>query len=80
MTVYFDPPRHYPSGNWSHLVADTDEELHAAAAAAGIPRHHCQSSRRHRHPHYDVHPKHLPALRAFGAVELSSKELLRHLK
>jgi hypothetical protein len=37
---------------WAHLVADTPEELHAAAAGLGMARRWFQADR--RHPHYDL--------------------------
>jgi len=37
---------------WSHLVAETAEELHAAAAALGIPRELAQDGGRTLH--YDL--------------------------
>lgn len=66
---------------WSHLLADTDEELHAFAARLGLERSW------HQHPgtplsHYDVtEPKRQQAIR-LGAVQIGyvsreSMDLLR---
>lgn len=86
MTVYVDDmqrPARVGRINavWSHLLADTDEELHAFAAQIGLKR------RWHQHPgtpiaHYDVtESKRQLALR-LGAVPIAyggpeSRELLR---
>jgi hypothetical protein len=51
--VYVDDARIRWRGlRWSHLVADTAEELHAAAATLGIPRHGARESGRTLH--YDL--------------------------
>ena len=58
MAVLVDPLREYPDTglpfrSWSHLVSDESfEELHAFAAALGIPRRFFQGD------HYDL-PAHL---------------------
>lgn len=53
MTVYVDDMYRYPLGEFgrmkmSHMIADTDEELHAMAAAIGIARRWFQRD------HYDI--------------------------
>jgi hypothetical protein len=53
MTVYVDDMYRYPMGQFgrmkmSHLIADTEEELHAMAAAIGIARRWYQGD------HYDI--------------------------
>jgi Protein of unknown function (DUF4031) len=59
---------------WCHLVSDESfEELHAFARAAGIPE------RGFERDHYDVPESHRPAVVAAGAVEVSSKELVRRI-
>lgn len=53
MGVYVDDVRlRWKGRRWSHLVADSAEELHAAAAALGIPRAHAQT--KSRTLHYDL--------------------------
>jgi hypothetical protein len=53
MAVYVDDVRiPWRGRRWSHMVADTAEELHAAARALGIPRAAAQS--RGRTLHYDL--------------------------
>ena len=60
MTVYLDdwrqPARLGPvDDRWSHLVADTDEELHAFAARLGMRREWFQHKAGRPHQaHYDV--------------------------
>lgn len=56
MTVYVDDMYRYPMGEYrnmkmSHMIADTEEELHAMAAAIGIARRWFQTK---SHPHYDL--------------------------
>lgn len=53
MTVYVDDMYRYPMGQFgrmrmSHLIADTEEELHAMADAIGIARRWYQGD------HYDI--------------------------
>ena len=53
MAVYVDDARIPARGrHWSHLIADTPEELHAAAAALGIGPERAQD--RGRTLHYDL--------------------------
>jgi Protein of unknown function (DUF4031) len=60
---------------WSHLVSDTSfDELHAFAAAAGIPRRAFQGD------HYDVPEEYYLELIAAGAVATPSRELVRRLR
>ncbi|MFF4730274.1 DUF4031 domain-containing protein [Streptomyces mirabilis] len=75
MTVYIDPPAWPGHGRlWSHLVSDVSyDELHLFAADLGIP------PRAFERDHYDL-PSHryADAVRA-GAVEVSSREVVRLL-
>jgi len=53
VTVYVDDARiRWRGRHWSHMVADTPEELYGAAAALGIPRERVQD--RGRTVHYDL--------------------------
>lgn len=53
MPVYVDDARMPWRGRrWSHLVSETPEELHRAAAALGLPRAAAQD--RGRTLHYDL--------------------------
>ena len=59
---------------WCHLVSDSSyEELHAFARSLGIPE------RGFDRDHYDVPSDRRAYVVAAGAVEVSSKELLRRL-
>lgn len=75
MTVYIDPPAWPGHGRmWSHLISDVSyDELHLFAAELGVPR------RAFERDHYDI-PSHryAEAVRA-GAVEISSREVVRLL-
>ncbi len=53
MPVYVDDARiPWRGRRWSHLVAETAEELHRAAAALGLPRAAAQAGGRTLH--YDL--------------------------
>ena len=75
VTVYIDPPTWPGHGRlWSHLVSDVSyDELHVFAADLGVP------PRAFERDHYDI-PSHryADAVRA-GAVEVSSREVVRLL-
>jgi Protein of unknown function (DUF4031) len=61
---------------WSHLVADTEDELHDFAARLGMRRawYQWRSSRPH-HGHYDLPERSRPAALALGAVPVTWREL-----
>jgi hypothetical protein len=75
LTVLVDPPAWPAHGRlWSHLVSDASyEELHAFAAAAGVP------GRGFDRDHYDVPEEMYDRLVAAGAVPVPSRELVRRL-
>lgn len=74
MTVYVDDMRRPArvgrlNAVWSHLMADTDDELHAFAARLGLRRTW------HQHPgrptsHYDLTESRRQAAVELGAVEI----------
>ena len=76
MAVLVDKPLWWWRGRrWCHLVSDESlNELHAFAAAAGIPRRGFQGD------HYDVPEDHRDRVVAAGAHEVDSRELLRRLR
>jgi predicted metal-dependent HD superfamily phosphohydrolase len=75
MAVYLDPPLWPAHGTYfSHLISDTSlEELHAFAAAAGIPERAFDGD------HYDVAEARYAALVAAGAVPVEGRILVRKL-
>lgn len=76
MTILIDEARWwFRERRWCHLVSDRDlDELHAFAAANGIPARGFQGD------HYDVPEEYRSELIAAGAVEVESRELVRRLK
>lgn len=77
MPVYVDDARIRARGRvWSHLVADTAEELHAAAEALGLRREWAQD--KGRTLHYDLpEPVRQRAIALGVAAPLSWRELAR---
>lgn len=63
---------------WCHLIADTEEELHAMAATIGLRRGWFQQG--HGMPHYDVTEKRRAAAVATGAIELRRDEFVAKLQ
>lgn len=81
--ILVDPLRraHVPGSRynrWCHLVSDTSaEELHAFADEIGLRREWSQERPNASQHHYDMPPyRRVMAVRA-GAVEVSTKELVR---
>jgi hypothetical protein len=76
MAVLVDPPLWPRHGRlWSHLVSDTSlAELHAFAAAAGIP------ARGFDLDHYDVPDEQHDRLVELGAEAVDTRELVRRLR
>ncbi|GLF97155.1 DUF4031 domain-containing protein [Streptomyces yaizuensis] len=75
MTLYVDPPTWPGHGRmWSHLISDVSfAELHAFAASIGCP------PRAFDGDHYDLPSHRYPDAVAAGAVEVSSREVVRLL-
>jgi uncharacterized protein DUF4031 len=75
VTVYIDPPDWPGHGRmWSHLVSDVSfDELHGFADGLGVPR------RAFERDHYDIPSHRYPDVVAAGAVEVSSREVVRLL-
>ena len=75
MSILIDDARWPAHGRlWAHLVSDSDvAELHAFAAANGIPR------RAFDLDHYDVPDDAVARLVAAGAQHVSGHELVRRL-
>ena len=77
MTVYVDDARiRWRGREWSHLVGDTPEELHAAAEQLGLRREWAQD--RGRTLHYDLPEEYrLLAIERGLAEPISWRELAR---
>jgi hypothetical protein len=77
MPVYVDDVRiPWRGRRWSHMVADTAEELHAAAARLGLPRRAAQD--KGRTLHYDLPDEWRERAIADGiAIPISWRELAR---
>ena len=79
VAVLVDPLREYPDAGlpwtrWCHMVSDAGfDELHAFAAAMGIPR------RRFQGDHYDLHPGLRERAVELGAVEVGTGELVQRM-
>ncbi|MEV7634010.1 DUF4031 domain-containing protein [Pseudarthrobacter enclensis] len=75
MAIYLDPPLWPAHGtHFSHLVSDASlEELHAFAAAAGIPERAFDGD------HYDVPGRRFDDLVSAGAVPVEARVLVRKL-
>jgi hypothetical protein len=73
--ILIDPPNAAGHGRlWSHLASDTSlDELHEFAGGLGIPE------RGFDRDHYDVPSEWYDQVVAAGAVEVSSRELVRRL-
>jgi Protein of unknown function (DUF4031) len=77
VAVYVDDARiRWRGREWSHLVADTPDELHAAAARLGLRREWAQD--KGRTLHYDLPEElRLRAIEAGVANAISWRELAR---
>ncbi|MET7735651.1 DUF4031 domain-containing protein [Streptomyces sp. NPDC005402] len=75
MTVYIDPPTWPGHGRmWSHLISDVSfDELHRFAEELGVP------PRAFERDHYDIPSHRYADVVAAGAVEVSSREVVRLL-
>ncbi|WP_199031330.1 DUF4031 domain-containing protein [Ralstonia sp. ASV6] len=83
MTVYVDDMHKTPMGEFKagngrvykmcHMLADTDEELHAMAARIGMKRSWYQAPPKHD-SHYDIAMSKRALAVAAGAVEITWKQ------
>lgn len=89
MAVYVDGVFEWtPSGKqaarhgskWCHLAADSTRELVAFAARLGLPEKYLQMGGGGRFPHFDLTPTKRKQAVAWGAQEVTAKELLAILK
>ncbi len=78
MPVYVDDMHLYPAGQFgrmkmSHLLADSDEELHAMADKIGVARRWHQAPPRHD-SHYDIAMSKRAQALAHGAVSITWRQ------
>lgn len=76
MTVYVDDMRaKFKRMVMCHMIADTDEELHAMAARLGLKRAWHQAPPKASHSHYDISLSVRAKAVAAGAVEITWRQL-----
>lgn len=78
MTAYIDYPKFTKPGGkkkYSHLVADSLEELHAFALKIGIKRHFFHKTA--KHPHYDLTEQQYHLAVTAGAHLVDSRTLIK---
>lgn len=74
MTVYVDDMRAtYGRMVMCHMIADTDDELHAMAAKIGVARRWWQGPPKHR-SHYDIALSKRALAVAAGAIEITWRQ------
>ncbi|KKN90015.1 hypothetical protein LCGC14_0231270 [marine sediment metagenome] len=75
MTIYVDNMR-APLGRMimCHMIADTEDELHAMAGRIGVARRHYQKG------HYDVSLGKKALAVQYGAIEVTQRELVLMLR
>ena len=80
--VYVDMLINYGWKLWPncHLLADTEEELHAFAAKIGMKRAWFQDGETHSMPHYDLVANRRKMAVKLGAIEIGRKELIEKLR
>ena len=75
MTVYVDDMRaQFGRMVMCHMLADTDEELHAMAARIGVARRWWQSPEKTSGSHYDIALSKRALAVAAGAVEITMRQ------
>lgn len=79
MSVYVDHAKHsYRGMRMSHMIADTEQELHQMADRIGVARRHYQKDA--STPHYDVcQSKRALAVQA-GALECDIRSYVTHIR
>lgn len=75
MTVYVDDMRvSFGRMVMCHMIADTDEELHAMAARIGVARRWWQSPAKSSGSHYDIALSKRALAVKFGAQQITVKQ------
>lgn len=79
MTVYVDAPvwKKSKTGrkSYSHMIADSLNELHEFAVTIGVKQHFFHSTAKHLH--YDITAEQYDIALNAGAVEVSSKDIVK---
>lgn len=79
MAVYVDNAMiKWRRGKWSHMTADTMDELHDMAQKTGLRREWFQDKKHHQH--YDVTMTKRREVIAHGAIELTTREYVRKVQ
>ena len=78
MTVYVDDMHLYPIGNYrgmkmSHMIADSDEELHEMAQKIGIDKKWWQKPPKHQ-SHYDIAMAKREQAIALGGIPITMRQ------
>jgi hypothetical protein len=77
MTVYVDQAKYkYGRMIMCHMVATSEDELHAMVDLLGIDRRHFQCPPKVRNPHYDICKSKRDLALSLGAQEVSTRELI----
>lgn len=63
-----------------HLLADTEEELHAFAASLGMKRAWFQDGESHSVPHYDLVASRRKLAVKLGAIEINRRQLVEKVR
>lgn len=75
MSVYVDDyDVSYRGMKMSHMLADTDEELHAMADLIGVARKHYQGPPKTRTSHYDICKTKKAIALQNGAIQITVRE------
>lgn len=69
-----------PKDGWSHMVADSIDNLHSFASKIGINKCWYQNKRGKKQPHYDVRENRVQEAISNGAKLVTRKELFEFLK
>lgn len=76
MTVYVDDMRaKFGRMIMCHMIADSDDELHAMAAKIGLKRHWHQCPPKASHSHYDVSLSFKAKALREGAVQITWRQM-----
>ena len=64
----------------SHMVADTEEELHLMADKIGVVRKWYQNKKEDGIPHYDICKSKKQLAISFGATQITDREIVTKFK